>query len=366
MRVDGPTLVLKPRSGRLSRGTRPPRPMTHVLGRTSAAGPTVDLGTFLARDGSAGASVALDLDHPHVALLAGKRGSGKSYTLGVLGEGIAAANGLTGVIIDPMGVFGGLADWDTAEVLEQPTVAADALEPRDWCTLLDLDPASAAGGLLWQVAETASTLEGMLEAVGAVEVPQAVARAVRNHLRLAGAWDIFDPAGLTANRLLDPAVTILDGTQLADEALEVLTAAVARTLYETAVETSVPRLPWLLIDEAQAVIDGIAGRPLRTILTRGRHPGVSLVLATQRPAALPPVAISQADLMLSHRLTATADIEALAAARPSYLDESIDERLPEGVGEAVVVDDTTESAVTVQVRERHTPHGGDSPSVSGL
>jgi hypothetical protein len=327
-------------------------------------GPTAELGSFLARDGSAGADVALDLDGPHVSLLAGKRGSGKSYTLGVLAEGIAAADGVTGVLVDPMGVFDGLATGANAEVIDSPRVAADALEPRDWVALLELDPTSPAGALLWQVAEEQATLADMTEAAAGADAPPAVVRAVENHLALAAAWDVFHPAGLDATRLFDPAVTVLDATQLTDQALGVVTAAVARTLYETAAAESIPRLPWLMIDEAQAVLAGIAGRPLRTILTRGRHPGVSLVLATQRPAALPEVAISQSDLLLSHRLTATADIEALAAARPTYIDESIRDRLPEGVGEAVVVDDTTESAVTVQVRERRTPHGGDSPRVS--
>lgn len=338
--------------------------MSHVLGRQATPGPTAALGSFLARDGSAGADVALDLDRPHVSLLAGKRGSGKSYTLGVIAEGIAAAAGVTGVVIDPMGVFSGLADGATATVVDHPTVAADTLEPRDWCALLDLDPTSAVGGLLWRIAEHASTLEAMIELAVDADAPAAVVRAVKNHLRLAEQWDVFDPSGVDAPRLLDPAVTVLDATQLGDEALGVVTAAVARTLYETAVADSIPRFPWLMIDEAQAVIDGIAGRPLQTILTRGRHPGVSLVLATQRPAALPAVAISQSDLLLSHRLTATSDIEALSAARPTFIDASIRDRLPDGVGEAVVIDDTTESAVTVQVRERRTPHGGDSPRVS--
>ena len=338
--------------------------MSHVLGRSDATGPTVDLGRFLARDGSAGAPVELDLDRPHVSLLAGKRGSGKSYTLGVLAEGIAAAGGVTGVIVDPMGVFAGLADGAAATVVESPTVAASAIEPRDWCGLLELDPTSAAGALLWQVAESAATLEEMQAAVENAAVPQAVRTAVANHLELAASWGVFDPAGLDAESLFEPGVTVLEATQLTDQALAVVTAAVARTLYETAVAESIPRLPWLMIDEAQAVLDGIAERPLRTILTRGRHPGVSLVLATQRPAALPPVAISQADVLLSHRLTATADIDALAAARPTYLDESIADRLPDGVGEAVVIDDATESAVTVQVRSRRTSHGGDSPRSS--
>ncbi|AOW79442.1 ATPase [Halodesulfurarchaeum formicicum] len=335
--------------------------MSHVLGRTAQSGPTVELGSFLARDGSEGASVALDLDRPHVSLFAGKRGSGKSYTLGVLAEGLAAARGVTGVVIDPMGVFSGLKAGGEATVVSAPTVAADALEPRDWCELLDLDPASQAGALLWQVAESTRTLKGMQRAVAEADAPSAAIRAVANHLALADEWGVFDPDGLDAERLLEPAVTVLDTSKLTDQALSVVTAAVARTLYETAVSESIPRLPWLLIDEAQSVLDGIAEGPLRTILTRGRHPGVSLALATQRPAALPPVAISQADLICSHRLTATADIDALATARPTYLGASIQDRLPDGVGEAVVIDDTTESAVTVQIRERHTPHGGDSP-----
>lgn len=337
--------------------------MSHVLGRDGDDGPTAALGSFLARDGSEGADVALDLNRPHVSLLAGKRGTGKSYTLGLIAEGIAIADGVTGVIIDPMGVFTGLDSGVQADVLDRPTVAAAALEPRDWCALLDLDPASAAGGLLWQVAADADTLTEMIEAVAASDAPEAVRRAVRNHLSLARQWEIFDPAGLSAERLFEPGVTVLEATHLADEALAVLTAAVARTLYRTAVTEPIPRLPWLMIDEAQAVVDGIAARPLRTILTRGRHPGVSLLLATQRPAALPDVAISQSDLLLSHRLTATADLDALESARPTYLEESIRDRLPDGVGEAVVIDDTTEAAVTLQVRERRTPHGGDSPRV---
>jgi DNA helicase HerA-like ATPase len=338
--------------------------MAHVLGREASAGPTASMGTFLARDGSEGAEVALDLNRPHVSLLAGKRGTGKSYTLGVLAEGIAAASGVTGVIVDPMGVFDGLADGSRAAVLDRPTVSATALEPRDWCQLLDLDPASAAGGLLWRIATDADTLTEMIEAVPETDAPESVRRAVRNHLELADSWGVFHPAGLSATRLFGPGLTVLEATHLADEALAVLTAAVARTLYRTAVEESIPRLPWLMIDEAQSVVDGVAGRPLRTILTRGRHPGVSLLLATQRPAALPEVAISQADLLLAHRLTSTADVEALAAARPTYLEESIRDRLPEGVGEAVVIDDTTEAAVTLQIRERETPHGGDSPKAT--
>ncbi len=189
---------------------------------------------------------------------------------------------------------------------------------------------------------------------------------MRNHLELASDWDVFDPAGIEAGDLLEPAVTVIDASTISRRAVGAVTAAVATELYELATRTEIDRLPWLLVDEAHAVVDTVAERPLRTIVTRGRHPGVSLVLGTQRPAAIPPVAISQADLIVSHRLTATADVEALSTARPTYLEESVVERLPEGVGEAVVIDDTTESAVTVQVWPRRTPHGGDSPRASSV
>ena len=79
--------------------------MTHVLGRRAGDGPVADLGAFLARDGSRGAPVSIDIDRPHAGLVTGKRGSGKSYTMGVLAEGLAEASGVTGVIIDPMGVL---------------------------------------------------------------------------------------------------------------------------------------------------------------------------------------------------------------------------------------------------------------------
>lgn len=90
-----------------------------------------------------------------------------------------------------------------------------------------------------------------------------------------------------------------------------------------------------------------------------------MVLATQRPAALPAVAVSQADLLVAHRLTAEADLEALAAARPTYAAAPLADRLPERPGEAVVVDDATEAVHIVRVRERRTPHGGTSPRASG-
>ncbi len=340
--------------------------MSFVLGRRSedGGGPAGVLGHFLARDGSRGARVRVDLDGPHAALVVGKRGAGKSYTVGVLAEALADAAGVAPVVVDPMGVFAGLADCGTRAV-EEPAVAAGTLSPAAWCDLLSLSPEGAVGGLVWEAATAADTLAGMRETVDAVAAPAGDRRAAANHLRLAASWGVFDPEGLDAGGLARPAGTVLDVSGLAAAPTNAVARAAADALYRARVDGTLGRLPWLLVDEAHALFSGVAGPGLERLLTRGRAPGVSLVAATQRPSALPGAAVSQADLLVAHHLTAGADIDALRRTRPTYLTD-LGDRLPEGTGEALVVDEATETAHTVTVRRRRTPHGGDSPSASAL
>lgn len=338
--------------------------------------PTGHLGRYLARDGTAGAAVGIDLDRPHAGLVVGKRGSGKSHTLGVLAEAAARADGIAPVIVDPMDAFSGLdAPTDgepvAARVIDRPAIRADAIPPADWPSLVGLDPETSAGGLVWAAATATTTLPEMGAHVEAAEASRATRRVATNHLRRAAEWGVFVPGGLSAGDLLGGAVSVLSLAGVDDAPISAVVAAVARLLYSARVDPDGSeggeerRLPWLLVDEAHVALDGVAAGALRTLLTRGRAPGVSVVLATQRPAALPDVAISQADLLVAHRLTSERDIDALDAARPTFFRGSLRERLPTGVGEALVVDDATESTHTVRIRERDTPHGGATPRASG-
>ncbi|SEA24044.1 hypothetical protein SAMN04488065_2408 [Haloplanus vescus] len=337
----------------------------HVLGRdASATGPAVRFGTYRAADGSDGAAVGLDLHRPHAALVVGKRGYGKSHTLGVVAEGAARAPGVAPIVVDPMGEFAGLAEGSASvRVVAAPTVAATLLPSTAWPALFDLSPTDSVGALLWEAARETATLDEMLAHVDAAAVADGVARAARNHLQLADSWGVFDPDGLDARTLLSASATVLDCSGLADRAAAALVRAVAAGLYDACVDRRPERLPWLLLDEAHVFFDGIAAPALETVLTRGRTPGVSLVAATQRPGALPSVALSQSDLLIAHRLTAGTDVEALAAATPTYLSGRLRDRLPAETGAAVVVDDVTESVHGVQVRARETPHGGADPRV---
>jgi len=305
--------------------------------------------------------VGVDLAGPHAAVVVGKRGSGKSYTLGVLAEELARVDGVAPVVVDPMGAFGDLPAGVPADVIS-PSVPADALPPRAWPDLLGLAPAGAAGSLVWRAADARGTLAGMCRFVADADVPGDTRRAAANHLRMAREWAVFAPgsAGLTGS----PA-TVIDCEGVAPRPAGAVVRAVASRLYAARTGGDCERLPWLLVDEAHAFAGGVAAPALIRLLTRGRGPGVSLVLATQRPASLPEVAVSQADLLISHRLTGRDDREALRRARPAYAREGLIERLPAAPGEALVVDDATEAVHEVRVRERETPHEGASPRLDG-
>lgn len=345
--------------------------MSFVIGRESdrESLPAGELGRYRAVDGSEGATLYLDFDRPHAVLVVGKRGYGKSYTLGVVAESLAETPGVAPVVLDPMGAFRTLADGAPdgsvpASVIDKPTVTAAALDPRSWCSLLGLDPESGAGGLLWRGAREGETLGEMRDVIEGIDASSAATRSALNHVELASSWGVFGPNGLDAVALGTGEVTVLDLSGLDEGPMNAVCRAVCDALYRGRVDGALRRLPWLLVDEVHAFFDGVAGDALARVLTRGRAPGVSLVAATQRPSAVPDVAVSQSDVLVSHRLTAREDIEALRGAQPTYLNGPLEERLPSSPGEVVIVDDATETVHTARIRERETPHGGGSPSVA--
>ena len=348
-----------------------------VIGRGQDldAGPSGRLGAYRALDGSEGAPLYLDLDGPHAMLIVGKRGYGKSYTLGVIAESLARARGVAPVIIDPMDVFTTLdqptrgdADPVLADVIEDPAVAPSALDPRSWCALLGLPAESGAGGLVWQAAGEADTLDGIRDHIAATDAPDTDKRAAINHVDMADAWGVFDADGLTAQDLAGPEITVINVAGMDTDPMNAVARGIGEALYRARETEAIDRLPWLLIDEAHTFFQGVAESTLETILTRGRAPGVSLVMATQRPSAVPEVGISQSDVLISHRLTSEADLDALQAAQPTYMNSSLadEDRMPTDTGEVVIIDDSTETVHAAQIRRRDTPHGGDSPNASDV
>jgi len=128
-------------------------------------------------------------------------------------------------------------------------------------------------------------------------------------------------------------------------------------------------LVWIFIDEAHEFLvkDGKtpASDALIQLLREGRQPGLSLVLATQQPGKIHTDAMTQADVVISHRVTAKPDLEALNEIMQSYLYEGIKtklDNLPKLKGSAIILDDNSERIYPCRIRPRFTWHGGEAPS----
>jgi hypothetical protein len=135
------------------------------------------------------------------------------------------------------------------------------------------------------------------------------------------------------------------------------------------VEDDLP-MPWLIVDEAHEFLpagdeQSPSKQALITILREGRQPGVSLILATQQPAKIHTDAITQSDIVLAHRLTASFDLEALDKIFLSYNSKgskALFNQMPRTKGCAIIMDDKNERLHTMQVKPRISWHGGEDPN----
>jgi hypothetical protein len=372
-------------------------------------------GRYMALDGSAGAKIFLDVLKPHAVVICGKRGYGKSYTMGVLAEEFArlpdaVRRNFSIIVIDTMGIFGqmsgpsrqsDLAIWglspagiDIRRFAPVPfldrmpsgtgpfVIPTGALSPYDYCELLGVDPLSGHGAaLIGAIVRLGRfSIEQLSGEIAASDAPPEIRSSLCGLLSMVSSWRLFSECG-TFEPLLEPGtikVIDLSGYSHDPGIRSCAVASLARALYDVRVRarrsegTGLRDVPliWMMIDEAHMFAGGSAGKVLiNEWLRQGRQPGLSLVLATQRPSALGYDVISQADVLISHRLTLRDDIEALERARPIYVKEPIKEamvRLGTTKGAAIVLDDATESYHIIRIRPRVSAHGGGEPEVYGV
>lgn len=403
----------------------------YILGRRDASVKegTLNIGRYLALDKSTGSDVYIDALRPHAMLICGKRGYGKSYTMGVLVEELASLkteirNNLAFIVIDTMGIFwtmrrpntrqaAALAGWGippegfNVEVfvpagkvhqyagigVRSISISVSDLTGSDWCTLFNISQLEPLGVLLIRVIERlrdsnrSFSLSQIREEILAERESDALSRnAAANYLRFAESWGIFDSQGLPVSELVRNGVTsIVDLSSLPDQNIRGVVVSIlgkkiyderiqARRAYEmlemgAQAQNGLP-MTWMFIDEAHMFLPSGRATPASSVLInewlrQGRQPGLSLVLATQRPSALNSEVVSQSDIILCHRLTAQDDIAALESTRPTYMRDSIGEsirNMGDEKGVAFIVDDTSESTHVVRVRPRRSWHGGDEPS----
>lgn len=201
--------------------------------------------------------IYLDVARSHVVFVCGKRGSGKSYFLGVVAEGLTTmpeeiAQNISIVMLDTMGVYWTMKypNKADAELLEEwglepkglnvtiytptgyfkeykdkgiPTdfsfsIKPSELDPADWCTTFDINPNDEIGTLIerviWKLKASGkefSIKDIMAEIKKDERSEQRTKDAAENHFSSADNWGLFDIKGTEITELVKGGqVTILD------------------------------------------------------------------------------------------------------------------------------------------------------------
>ncbi|MBR9689674.1 MAG: ATP-binding protein [Candidatus Altiarchaeota archaeon] len=376
--------------------------------------------------------VLLDLARPHIILVSGKRGQGKSYTLGVIAEEIIflprrLREKLSVVIFDTMGIYWTMKFPNARQErdikkwgLEPKSMPARVLIPKgwtdqykksgievdgllaihptdltvdDWIQTFDIGLFSPLGILLERVLKKKPS--SLSEMVSFVEADKRSERSVKdgllNRLSAAESWGVFSDEGTKVSDLLAPGtINVLDLSLLGTRVKSLLIGLISKKIFEARViarkgeekseiirhmdiaketKSKIP-MPWILIDEAHEYLppklETPSARALIQVIREGRQPGITLVLATQQPGKIHTDVMTQADIVISHRVTAELDIEALNSIMGNYMQFPLEKyisSLPRYKGAAVILDDNAEKVYQIRMRPRVSWHGGESATL---
>ena len=379
--------------------------------------------------------VFLDVARPHVILVAGKRGSGKSYSLSVIAEEMVKlpkeiSKNLAILIFDTMGIFWTMRFPNTRQekllkawslepealdvnvfvpigffkkykmkniATHEFSIKTSELDSFDWCSIFNINPISQEGILIEKSISKVKdekedlSIKDILAAIEKEKADQNTKNIVFNQFDSAQRWGLFTEKGTEIKDLVSgETVAILDlscYTNVAQNwsikaliisliSKKLLTERIAiRKLEElSSIEGSSSEkkempIVWLMIDEAHEFIPREGTTPataaLVQLLREGRQPGISLILATQQPGEIHRDVITQSDIVISHRVTAKVDIDALNNIMQTYLIQDIlahMNNLPRFRGSAIILDDNSERIHPVAIHPKRSWHGGEAPS----
>jgi hypothetical protein len=390
-------------------------------------------------------AVFLDVTSPHCMLVLGKRGTGKSYTLGVIAESFGLLEEkyrkrIAVIIIDTMSVFQSLkcANNNSSEIARLkdfqdlkpmdldgyvkifiPGLTHDKLKDEgfeiayddflqlplkdidmhDWLSLFELKPTEPVGVLLMKVLDGLIRskkdfgFEDIYSEIDGQKADEHVKESLKNLFRITEQLKIFDKIGTPYNSIVKGGqISVLDISYLGRiggfDVRNLIVSIIGkrllseRTLYSTLEMQSEANLiseeiskdiaedhplVYMIIDEAHLFLPSnektLASDVLIDWVKLGRHPGLSLILATQEPSALHESAIRQSDIMIAHNVTSSDDVAALGKAKQSFMTGSKDiqkivSTMEFKKGLAVIFDDKTRKVEMCMIRPRLTIHSG--------
>lgn len=385
--------------------------------------------------------IFMDIARSHVILISGKRGSGKSYTIGTIAEALSdlkkeESQNISPLIFDTMGIFWTmkyknekdsllLDSWNLKpknvpvkvfapyghfdsyrekgiDVDKEFSIKISELEPEDWVNIFELKFTDSEAVLIETVISELKNKKsfGYKDIYSLINSKKNFENRVKNSVsalfKASESWKVFDEKkGTQIKDLVKPGeTTVIDLSVYASlgtfNVRSLIIGLVSKKLFNERMEArkieeieavihgvdylryKVKRkmpLVWIFIDEAHEFLPREGKTPasdaLIQILREGRQPGISIVLATQQPGKIHTDAMTQSDLLISHRVTAKMDIDAINEITQSYLYEDISNKindLPKLKGSAIVLDDNSERIYPIRIRPRFTWHGGEAPT----
>lgn len=368
--------------------------------------------------------ILLDVIRPHLILISGKRGYGKSYDMGVMIEEMLKLpdnirNNLCSIVIDTQGIFWTMKSPDEralsllnswglkpsgfnvqvyvpegqSDVFAESGVEFDgtfSFHPNDltvdeWLAVFSLSSFDALGAFLQSILSRMKYIPSIDEIIKEIEKKEGFEKekiVLKNYFEAAKSWGIFGESKVPS--LMEGSkISIIDVSLTPDNVRALLVSLIGKKIFiertkarriEEYSEIEMLRfkkspMPWFYIDEAHNFLpnDGktAATDILNKIVKEGRQPGISLVFVTQRPEKLNQDALAQSDLIIAHRLTAKTDIDALRSIMQTYMLYDIASyinELPHLKGAAIVLDDNSERIYKVMIRPRQSWHAGASPT----
>ena len=371
------------------------------------------LGSLLSRPAGA-VPLALDVrgfTSTHLAIIA-STGSGKSYLAGVLLEELMMPHNRAAVVIfDPHGEYDTLQEMQNLEPFREgdykPLVRIfrpDTIRVRiGSLTLSDLryllpnmsEKMHYQLGRAYSLAERSYgdkfTLEQFLQSVR--KAADNVQRAddedgyseddpttggliwrLNNRLKHSKIFNDFE--NLDLDQLFRPGqCTVIQLNEVDQREQQVIAATLLRRVYQARVDTSkhkvgpgdktfMPFPVFCLIEEAHnfapASADAVSTDVLKQILSEGRKFGVSVGLISQRPGKLDSDVLSQCMTQCIMRITNPIDQNRIAESVESVGRDLLRELPSLSKGQVVVSGASVNTPVLMRVRERITPHGGQS------
>jgi DNA helicase HerA-like ATPase len=381
---------------------------------------------FLGSELDNDSEVTIEANRARAVFACGKRGTGKSYTLGNIMEEVDKnLSDTVPLVVDPMGIYWTMGKPNTSQEellwewglqpeefevsllipgdpeerygvavlreMEKQGINVErlALNPSDispdgWCELFDLSINKPMGITLFRAVRELKeeksffTVDDLIEKVEYDEnAGDRTINALLNRLEMSREWNIFADRNtdiwsiLSKDRINILDVSVLDPGKygLRNLVVNVLTKNIfdqrsqARRREELNLESDVPKV-WLFIDEAHNFVpsgeSSIAKDTLIRWIKEGRQPGLSLSIATQQPSAVASEVLSQMDVIVCHKITTQSDIKSLNKLSQEYMGSKLKTYIKkiDNVGEAVYVDDESETVQQVQMRPRLSQHGG--------